>query len=125
MEGPKGTGPMQVPNQPRKLLVAQNRALHKKKEKLQEEKGVGTIPGGTTTTPGKARGERRLRKVEEELERNERDLKAAGGANAGNLKVALWHEGKRIQRAQKRLAFLEVAIEEDEEAVEEAQEEVS
>ena len=121
MEGPKGTGPMQVPNQPRKLLVAQNRALHKKKEELQGGKGVGTIPGGTTTTPSKARGERRLRKVEEELERNERDLKAAGGANAGNLKVALWHEGKRIQRAQKRLAFLEVAIEEDEEAVEEAQ----
>ena len=121
MEGPRIVDPVQIPSQPRKLLAARQLALQRKKEELQKGKGVGSQPGGMATAQDEGRGERRLRKVEEELECNQRDLKAAGGANAGNLKVALWHEGRRIQRTQKRLDFIESAIEEDEKAIEEGQ----
>lgn len=120
MGGQRAAEPMQIPSQPRKLLAIRQIALQKKKEELQKGKGSGTRPGGPATLE-EERGERRLRKVEEELENNRRDLRAAGGANAGNLKVALWHEGRRIQKTQRRLDFLELAIEEDEKAIEEGQ----
>ena len=121
MDTAKVTEPMQIPSQPRRLLVARQRALQKKKEELQKGKGVGSGQGIEAAPQEEGREGRRLRKVEDELQCNGKELKAAGGAHAGNLKVALWREGKGILRTEKRLKFLEAAIEEDEEAIEEVQ----
>ena len=93
----------------------------KKKEELQKGKGAGAGQCKEAAPQEEGRDGRRLRNVGEELECTEKDIRAASGASAGNLKVSLWREGEGILRAEKRLKFLEAAIGEDEEAMEEIQ----
>ena len=121
MRVPTTKEPVELPTTSRKLLAARQLALQKKKEELQRSEGTATEQGNLGPPAVAGRAEKRLRKVEEELENNKNNFRVAGGANVGNLKVALWHEGKRIQRMEKRLRLLEVKIEEEEEAIHEAQ----